>query len=40
MISDILLLRDYSEGIQILVKGVVVFAVVVLARLNRMRAES
>jgi ribose/xylose/arabinose/galactoside ABC-type transport system permease subunit len=40
MISDILLLRGYSEGIQILVKGVVVFAVVVLARLNRMRAES
>ena len=40
MISDILLLRGYSEGIQILVKGVVVFAVVVLARLNRIRVES
>jgi ribose/xylose/arabinose/galactoside ABC-type transport system permease subunit len=40
MISDILLLRGYSEGIQILVKGVVVFAVVILARLNRMRVES
>jgi ribose/xylose/arabinose/galactoside ABC-type transport system permease subunit len=40
MISDILLLRGYSEGIQILVKGVVVFSVVVLTRLNRMRVES
>jgi ribose/xylose/arabinose/galactoside ABC-type transport system permease subunit len=40
MISDMLLLRGYSEGIQILVKGVVVFAVVILARLNRMRVES
>jgi len=39
-ISDILLLRGYSEGIQILVKGLIVFVVVVLARLNRMRSES
>lgn len=39
-ISDILLLRGYSEGIQILVKGLIVFVVVVLARLNRIRAES
>lgn len=40
VISDILLLRDYSEGVQILVKGVIVFMVVILARLNRMRLES
>jgi ribose transport system permease protein len=40
MISDILLLRGYSEGVQILVKGVIVFVVVVLMRLNRMRSES
>ncbi|HZO05245.1 MAG TPA: ABC transporter permease [Solirubrobacterales bacterium] len=40
VISDILLLRDYSEGVQILVKGVIVFAVVILTRLNRMRLES
>ena len=40
MISDILLLRGYSEGVQILVKGAIVFVVVVLMRLNRMRGES
>jgi simple sugar transport system permease protein/ribose transport system permease protein len=39
-ISDILLLRGYSEGVQILVKGVIVFIVVVLARLNQLRTES
>lgn len=36
-IADIVLLRGYSEGWQILIQGLVVFAVVVLARLNRMR---
>lgn len=40
MISDILLLRGYSEGVQILVKGAIVFVVVILMRLNRMRVES
>lgn len=39
-ISDILLLRGYSEGWQILVKGFIVFVVVVLARLNRLRADA
>jgi ribose/xylose/arabinose/galactoside ABC-type transport system permease subunit len=37
-ISDILLLRGYSEGWQILVKGLIVFSVVGLVRLNRMRS--
>ena len=40
MISDILLLRGYSEGVQILVKGVIVLVVVILMRLNRMRVET
>lgn len=39
-ISDILLLRGYSEGWQILVKGFIVFVVVVLVRLNRLRADA
>lgn len=39
-IADILLLRGYSEGWQILVKGLIVFVVVVLMRLNQMRATA
>jgi ribose/xylose/arabinose/galactoside ABC-type transport system permease subunit len=39
-IADILLLRGYSEGWQILVKGLVVFVVVVLVRLNESRARA
>ena len=38
-VSDILLLRGYSEGWQILIKGAIVFVVVVLLRINRMRAS-
>lgn len=37
-VSDILLLRGYSEGWQILIKGAIVFVVVVLLRLNRLRS--
>jgi ribose/xylose/arabinose/galactoside ABC-type transport system permease subunit len=37
-ISDLLLLHGYSEGWQILIKGVIVFVVVVLLRLNRLRS--
>jgi ribose/xylose/arabinose/galactoside ABC-type transport system permease subunit len=39
-ISDMLLLRGYSEGWQILVKGLIVFVVVVLTRLNKLRADA
>jgi ribose/xylose/arabinose/galactoside ABC-type transport system permease subunit len=37
VIADVLLLRGYSTGIQILVKGVLVLAVVVLVHLRRRR---
>jgi ribose/xylose/arabinose/galactoside ABC-type transport system permease subunit len=36
-ISDLLLLRGYSTGIQILVKGIIVAVVVVLTNLRRGR---
>ena len=39
-IADIVLLRGYSEGWQILIQGLVVLAVVVLARINRMKDRS
>ena len=38
-VSDILLLRGYTEGWQILIKGLIVFLVVVLLRLNRVRND-
>lgn len=38
-VSDIVLLRGYTEGWQILIKGLIVFVVVVLLRLNRMRSD-
>jgi ribose/xylose/arabinose/galactoside ABC-type transport system permease subunit len=40
VISDILLLRGYSEGLQILVKGIIVFVVVILMRVGEMRRAS
>lgn len=39
-ISDMLLLRGYSEGWQIFVKGLIVFVVVALTGLNRLRADA
>lgn len=38
-IADILLLRGYSQGWQILVKGLIVLGAVVLIRLNQSRSE-
>jgi ribose/xylose/arabinose/galactoside ABC-type transport system permease subunit len=37
-ISDIVLLRGYTEGWQLLLKGLILLGVVVLMRLNRMRS--
>lgn len=39
-VSNIVLLRGYEEGWQILIKGVIVFIVVVLLRLNRLRSAA
>jgi ribose/xylose/arabinose/galactoside ABC-type transport system permease subunit len=38
-ISSLLLLRGYSTGVQILVKGVIVLVVVVLVQLGRSRSR-
>lgn len=38
-VSDIVLLRGYEEGWQILIKGLIVFVVVVLLHLSRWQAE-
>jgi ribose/xylose/arabinose/galactoside ABC-type transport system permease subunit len=38
-ISDLLLLRGYSTGVQLLVKGLIVFVVVILMNLERGRAR-
>ena len=39
VISDVLLLRGYSTGVQILVKGVLVLAVVVLVHVRATRGR-
>lgn len=39
-VSDVVLLRGYEEGWQILIKGLIVFVVVVLLRMNRLRSAA